>query len=32
MKYIINYIKTKGKYKTSDTNPEEKEANDLKYY
>ena len=31
MKYIISYIKTKGIYKT-ETNPKEKEANDLKYY
>ena len=32
MKYITNYIKTKGKYKKTDTNPKDKESNDLKYY
>ena len=32
MKYTINYIKTKEKYKITDTNLKEKEANDLKYY
>ena len=32
MKNITNYIKQKENIKQTDTNPEEKEGNDLKYY